>query len=70
AMNLGGALMAAMAGTVLQAGGFLWINMMATIVLLITLAFSIRAVPLMHWPGRGRTPTATKDDAAETSQMH
>ncbi|MDN5552235.1 MAG: MFS transporter, partial [Brevibacterium sp.] len=41
AMNLGGALMAAMAGTVLQAGGFLWINLMATVVLLITLAFSI-----------------------------
>ena len=69
AMNLGGALMAAMAGTVLQAGGFLWINMMATIVLLITLAFSIRAVPLMRWPGRGRAPAKAEDDAAETSQV-
>ncbi|MDN6373873.1 MAG: MFS transporter [Brevibacterium aurantiacum] len=70
AMNLGGALMAAMAGTVLQAGGFLRINMMATIVLLITLAFSIRAVPRMRWPGRGRAPAKAEDDAAETSQMH
>lgn len=70
AMNLGGALMAAIAGTVLQAGGFLWINLMATVVLLITLAFSIRAVPLMRWPGRGRAPAKAEDDAAETSQMH
>ncbi|WP_246490419.1 MFS transporter [Brevibacterium oceani] len=52
AMNLGGALMAAMAGTVLEAGGFLWINLMATFVLLITLTFAIKAVPLMSWPGR------------------
>lgn len=51
AMNLGGALMAAMAGTVLAMGGFLWINLMATGVLLITLVFSVRAVPLMKWPG-------------------
>nr|WP_272902251.1 MFS transporter [Brevibacterium daeguense] len=60
AMNLGGALMAAMAGTVLEAGGFLWINLMATVVLLITLAFSVRAVPLMRWPGR-----ANREDAEE-----
>ena len=66
-MNLGGALMAAMAGTVLQAGGFLWINMMATIVLLIALAFSIRAVPLMRWPGRTQKSETT--DVAETSQV-
>ncbi|MGO2577064.1 MAG: MFS transporter, partial [Brevibacterium aurantiacum] len=66
AMNLGGALMAAMAGTVLQAGGFLWINMMATIVLLIALAFSIRAVPLMRWPGRER-PLGSADSTAEAS---
>ncbi|WP_166973503.1 MFS transporter [Brevibacterium atlanticum] len=58
AMNLGGALMAAMAGTVLEAGGFLWINLMATFVLLITLAFAIRAVPLMTWPGRRRSTLA------------
>ena len=31
AMNLGGALMAALAGSVLGAGGFLWINLMATL---------------------------------------
>lgn len=55
AMNLGGALMAAMAGSVLGAGGFLWINLMATFVLLIAVGFSIRAIPLMSWPGR-RTP--------------
>jgi len=60
AMNLGGALMAAMAGTVLAAGGFLWINLMATAVLLITLAFAVRAVPLMTWPGRA-TPSAPDD---------
>ncbi|AMT94783.1 MFS transporter [Bacillus subtilis] len=52
AMNLGGALMAAMAGSVLGAGGFLWINLMATFVLLIAVGFSIRAIPLMSWPGR------------------
>ncbi|MGN5240219.1 MFS transporter [Rhodococcus sp. SJ-3] len=57
AMNLGGALMAAMAGTVLAMGGFLWINLMATGVLLITLAFSVKAVPLMKWPGRGAPAT-------------
>lgn len=67
AMNLGGALMAAMAGTVLQAGGFLWINMMATIVLLIALAFSIRAVPQMRWPGRTQKSETT--DVEEISQV-
>ncbi|GAA1864745.1 MFS transporter [Brevibacterium marinum] len=65
AMNLGGALMAAMAGTVLQAGGFLWINMMATIVLLIALAFSIRAIPLMRWPGQ--KTSANAENTAEAS---
>lgn len=61
AMNLGGALMAAMAGSVLEFGGFLWINLMATVVLIITLGFAIRAVPLMRWPGRTAkaTPAAT-----------
>jgi MFS family permease len=59
AMNLGGALMAAMAGTVLAMGGFLWINLMATGVLLITLAFAVRAVPSMTWPGR---PAPAVDD--------
>jgi len=38
AMNLGGALMAAFAGTVLGFGGFLGINLMATAVLLIVIA--------------------------------
>ena len=60
AMNLGGALMAAMAGSVLGAGGFLWINLMATFVLLIAVGFSIRAIPLMSWPGR-RASTLTED---------
>jgi MFS family permease len=59
AMNLGGALMAAMAGSVLGAGGFLWINLMATFVLLIAVGFSIRAIPLMSWPGR-RASTLTE----------
>ncbi|MDN5806578.1 MFS transporter [Brevibacterium sp.] len=68
AMNLGGALMAGMAGTVLQAGGFLWINMMATIVLLIALAFSIRAVPLMRWPGQ-KEPVHSANATAKTSQV-
>lgn len=52
AMNLGGALMAAMAGTVLELGGFLWINLMATAVLVIAVIFGLRAAPLMNWPGR------------------
>lgn len=69
AMNLGGALMAAMAGTVLEAGGFLWINMMATVVLVITLGFAVRAVPLMRWPGRNRQSTAHDDTSTETSQV-
>jgi MFS family permease len=60
AMNLGGALMAAMAGSVLGAGGFLWINLMATFVLLIAVGFSIRAIPMMSWPGR-RTPALAED---------
>ncbi|WP_169253139.1 MFS transporter [Brevibacterium sp. 'Marine'] len=64
AMNLGGALMAAMAGSVLGAGGFLWINLMATFVLLIAVGFSIRAIPLMSWPGR-RAPTLA--EAADES---
>lgn len=66
AMNLGGALMAAMAGTVLEAGGFLWINMMATIVLLVALGFSIKAVPLMRWPGR-KGPASPADSTPEAS---
>ncbi len=61
AMNLGGALMAATAGTVLAAGGFLWINLMATAVLLVTLAFAVKAVPLMTWPGRATPPSPDKD---------
>ncbi|WP_153503675.1 MFS transporter [Cumulibacter manganitolerans] len=44
AMNLGGAVMAASAGAVQAAGGFLWINLMATAVLLITLLFGARAL--------------------------
>lgn len=70
AMNLGGALMAAMAGSVLGAGGFLWINLMATFVLLIAVGFSIRAIPLMSWPGR-RAPAlaeAADQPAAAPSQ--
>ena len=62
AMNLGGALMAAMAGTVLETSGFLGINLMATGVLLITLTFSVKAIPLMRWPGRAQ-PTDEKEDA-------
>lgn len=70
AMNLGGALMAAMAGTVLGAGGFLWINLMATFVLLIAVGFSIRAIPLMSWPGRRTAGLAEAADppAAATRQ--
>ncbi|UZG60325.1 MFS transporter [Rhodococcus opacus] len=68
AMNLGGALMAAMAGTVLAMGGFLWINLMATGVLLVTLAFSVRAVPLMKWPGRS-TPSAGDEHHLERAQV-
>jgi MFS family permease len=68
AMNLGGALMAAMAGTVLATGGFLWINLMATAVLLITLAFAVRAVPLMTWPGRA-TPSTPDDHHLEGVQQ-
>ena len=68
AMNLGGALMAAMAGTVLETSGFLGINLMATGVLLITLTFSVKAIPLMRWPGRAQ-PTGEKEGAGlEQSQ--
>ncbi|WP_209370749.1 MFS transporter [Brevibacterium renqingii] len=65
AMNLGGAVMAAMAGSVLGAGGFLWINLMATFVLVIAVGFSIRAVPHMRWPGRG-TAAAAEPTEQET----
>lgn len=70
AMNLGGALMAAMAGAVLGAGGFLWINLMATFVLLIAVGFSIRAIPIMSWPGRRTAGLAEAADqpAAATRQ--
>ena len=68
AMNLGGALMAAMAGTVLAMGGFLWINLMATGVLFVTLAFSVRAVPLMKWPNRS-TPTAGDEHHLDRAQV-
>ncbi|MGV9870908.1 MFS transporter [Rhodococcus koreensis] len=68
AMNLGGALMAATAGTVLEVGGFVWINLMATAVLFITLAFSVKAAPLMKWPGRSnRGPH--KEHVLEQSPM-
>ena len=60
AMNLGGAVMAAAAGTVLEVGGFLWINMMATVLLLVMLVFSMKAVPLMKWPGRA-TPSPDEE---------
>ncbi len=43
AMNLGGALMAATAGTVLGLGGFLWINLSASFVLLATVFIGLRA---------------------------
>lgn len=43
AMNLGGALMAATAGTVLGLGGFLWINLSASFVLLATVLIGLRA---------------------------
>lgn len=66
AMNLGGALMAAMAGTVLETSGFLGINLMATGVLFITLAFAVKAVPLMRWPGRSQP--AGQEDPAELEQ--
>ncbi|GAA2091166.1 MULTISPECIES: MFS transporter [Brevibacterium] len=52
AMNLGGALMAAMAGTVLELGGFLWINLMATAVLVVWLLFFLPALRRLRWPGR------------------
>lgn len=64
AMNLGGAVMAATAGTVLQVGGFLWINMMATVLLLVMLVFSMKAVPLMKWPGRAMPPPDEEYDLA------
>lgn len=67
AMNLGGALMAAMAGTVLQMGGFLWINLMATGVLVITLVFAVKAVPLMRWPGKARSMA---DDEPVREESH
>ncbi|WP_035281261.1 MFS transporter [Brevibacterium album] len=51
AMNLGGALMAAMAGTVLETGGFLWINLMATGVLVVALVFFLRAAPHLRRSG-------------------
>lgn len=66
AMNLGGALMAALAGTVLETGGFLWINLMASVVLIIALSFSVRAVPLMRWPGRA-IPVASDPAGAAVS---
>lgn len=68
AMNLGGALMAAMAGTVLETSGFLGINLMATGVLFITLAFAVKAVPLMRWPGRSQP--AGQQEPADLEQTH
>lgn len=62
AMNLGGALMAAMAGTVLEMKGFLGINLMAAGVLLVAVAFSVKALPLIRWPGKLQHATQDRDD--------
>ncbi|WP_198392232.1 MFS transporter [Brevibacterium yomogidense] len=43
AMNLGGALMAAFAGTALQLGGFFLINVLAAVVLLVNIVFALLA---------------------------
>src|SRR5699024_12878787 len=67
AMSLGGAVMAAMFGSVLGAGGFLWINLMATFVLLIASGFAISAVPHLHWPGRGRARAAMTKEQETTA---
>ncbi|WP_068154329.1 MFS transporter [Rhodococcus phenolicus] len=66
AMNLGGALMAASAGAVLAMGGFLWINLTATVVLFATLLCSVEAVPSMRWPGR---PAPIPDDTRDPERV-
>ena len=43
-MNFGAAAMAALAGPVLAAGGFLWVNMMAAAVLVVMAALGLRAL--------------------------
>ena len=48
AMNLGGALMAAFAGTALQLGGFFLINALAGIVLLVNIVFAVLARRRSH----------------------
>ncbi|WP_286956950.1 MFS transporter [Brevibacterium sp. UBA7493] len=63
AMNLGGALMAATAGTVLGLGGFLWINLSASFVLLATVLVGLRAALYARRASRAvrgpRQPAAT-----------
>lgn len=61
AMNLGGALMAAMAGTVLGAGGFLAINFMATGVLVITVIVFASAARSIRWPWQSPAEVADRD---------
>src|SRR5699024_10784459 len=68
AIHLGGAVVAALAGSVLGAGGILWINLMATFVLLISAGFAIRAVPHLYWPERTRARAAmTKEQETTTA---
>lgn len=65
AMNLGGALMAAFAGTALQLGGFFLINALAAGVLLVNILFALLA--RRRKPEEAQSPQTTSTTARATS---
>lgn len=58
-MNFGAAGMAALAGPVLAIGGFFWVNMMALAVLLVMVAFGVRALRMTPDPAIAEHVTDT-----------
>ncbi|WGW11273.1 MFS transporter [Saxibacter everestensis] len=63
-MNFGAAIMAALAGPVLANGGFLWINLMAALILLPLILLGVRAVAI------GRRSSLTESAAEPASNSH
>lgn len=62
AMNLGGALMAAFAGSALQLGGFFLINALAAVVLLVNIVFALLA-------RRQQQPAAVRDSTTASAAV-
>lgn len=67
-MNLGAAFLAALAGPVLALGGFLAVNVMAFVVLVVLASIGLRAVLTGGAQGPGRPPPAGADRAPSVSR--